>query len=164
MNRRAQAKRIAAEPQPGSDLERLSASMYRHCLTPADLPEGYHIGKVRRVRICGVETLTLLAEITGLARPLRLSDQDRAWLVRASGSVVYSDWVGQQVAVRVQPSGVQLGELSAPRVLPLPSWRSPAIWLVLLVGMLVVLAVMLVEQQAIWGPWWEQLLAALRQR
>jgi hypothetical protein len=30
--------------------------------------------------------------------------------------------------------------------------------------MLVVLAVMLVEQQAIWGPWWEQLLAALRQR
>ena len=164
MNRRAQANRIAAEPQRRSNLDLFSASMYRHCLTPADLPEGYHFGKIRRVRVCGVETLTLLAEITGLAKPLRLSDQDRAWLVQASGSVVYSDWVGQQVAVHVLSSGVQLGEVSAPRSFPLPSWRSPAIWLVLLVGMLVVLAVMLVEQQAIWGPWWEQLLAALLQR
>jgi hypothetical protein len=146
-----------------SDLERLSASMYRHCLTPADLPEGYHIGKVRRVRVCGVETLTLLAEITGLARPLRLSDQDRAWLVRASGSVVYSDRVwatgGRACAAIWRAAGGVVGPEGSCR-----SWRSPAIWLAILVGMLVVLAVVLVEQQAIWGPWLEQLLAALRQR
>ncbi|HRW48034.1 MAG: hypothetical protein M9936_20615 [Caldilinea sp.] len=99
-----QAERIAAEAaQPRADARRprgdVIATAYR--LQPDDLPEGLYTGKIHAITTQGVEALTPLAHLEGLAKPLALEAEDVTTLVRTSGSPFTSDWIGCKVDVRV---------------------------------------------------------------
>lgn len=163
--KQSQAQRIAAEAaQPGADARRprgdAVATAYR--LQPDDLPDGSFTGKIHAITTQGIEALTTLAHMERLAKPLALSAEDVATLVRMSGSPFTSEWIGRTVEVRaVHLEGQRTLRLYAPGeatppvdrpARPAPRRRGlrTAVGFVLVLA-LALLAVYLVEQgPALW--------------
>ncbi len=161
----SQAQRIAAEAaQPRADAQRarseIMATAYR--LQPDDLPNGFYTGKIHAITTQGVETVTPLVHLEGLARPLALDAEDVATLVRMSGSPFTSEWIGRTVEARaVRIDGQRVVRLYAPGAATLPIDRPAApaprrrglrtVVGFLLILVLALLAVYLVEQgPALW--------------
>lgn len=118
-NKTDQAKRLAAENlhTPSSDeiTGRAASVVGRYRLQPDDLPGGCHAGQIHSINTQGVEALTPLVYITGLAKPLALSETDVQTLVRMSDSPFSSDWIGRMVEVRaVRMDGERRLRLYAP--------------------------------------------------
>ncbi len=120
----SQAQRLAAEaaqPQPYARGTRGGSITGAYRMQPDDLPGGRYLGTIHGVITQGVEALTPLAHIAGLARPLALAPEDVDALVRLSGSPFASDWVGRKVEVRaVRIDGQRVVRLYAPGAAALP--------------------------------------------
>jgi len=101
----AQSDRIAAEMRHTPSAEevtgRAASVVGRYRLQADDLPGGRHTGQIHSINTQGVEALKPLAFITGLTKPLALSEADVQTLVRLSNSPFSSDWIGRTVEVRV---------------------------------------------------------------
>lgn len=124
-NKTAQAKRLAAENlhTPSSDeiAGRATSVVGRYRLQPDDLAGGRHIGQIHSINAQGVEALTPLVYITGLAKPLALSKADVQTLVRMSDSPFSSDWIGRTVEARaVRIDDARVLRLYAPGAAGLP--------------------------------------------
>ena len=160
-----QAQRIAAEAaQMRGDEHKarghVAVAAYR--LQANDLPEGFTTAKIHAITAQGVEALTPLAHMEGIAKPLALDAEDVNTLMRMSGSPFTADWIGRTVEVRtVRRNGPHVlrpyapGAPPPPVVQPAPpaprrrGLRS-AVGFVLILG-LALLAVYLVEQgPALW--------------
>jgi hypothetical protein len=118
-NKVTQANRFAAEmlhtPSADEITGRAASVVGRYRLQPDDLPGGRHTGQIHSINVQGVEALTPLVYITGLAKPLALSEADVRTLVRMSDSPFSSDWIGRMVEVRVvRVDGERRLRLSAP--------------------------------------------------
>lgn len=123
-----QSKRIAAEmqnvPSPELIAGRATWIVNRYRLQPADLPEGRHVGPIRSVIMQGLDTLTPLAYIAGLRKPVALSEADVQTLVQLSGSPFSRDWIGLTVAVCVVEASTPVGERSQTLRLFAPGTKS----------------------------------------
>ncbi len=170
-----QAIRLAAEtantPAPHAWRGRAVDVVARYRLQPDDLPGGRWEGRIHSINTQGVEALTALLLVEGLAKPLAMHDEDVETLVRMTGSPFAGDWIGAKVEVRaVRIAGARvlrlyaLGAAGLPVDLPAPPrpkrrWRA---WLVLgIVLLLVVLAAAgwlfyFAEQQALLWTFVEQ--------
>jgi len=162
----SQAQRLAAEaaqPQTYARGERSEIITSAYRMQPADLPAGEYLGTIHGVTTQGVEALTPLAHIEGLAKPLALAPEDVAVLVRLSGSPFASDWVGRKVELRVvRVDGQRVVRLYVPGSAALPVDQPPkpaprrrglrtALGFVVILA-LALLAVYLVEQgPALWS-------------
>lgn len=173
-NKIAQAERIAAEMQhtlsPQTIAGRAEWIVQRYRLQPSDLPDGRHVGEIHSVNTQGLDALTPLVYITGLSKPVALSEADVQALVRLSGSPFAGDWIGLKVAIcAVEESGpggerVQAVRLFAHEAEAMHFRRSsptepgkPSGWLMVGVALLVALLafwVLTMEQ----GISWEALL------
>lgn len=104
-NKIAQSQRITAEMRHAPPTEEVAGRavslMARYRLQPDDLSGGRYTGRIHSIKTQGVEALTALAYITGLAKPLSLSGRDVETLVRMSDSPFTVDWIGHTVEVRV---------------------------------------------------------------
>lgn len=170
-----QAMRLAAEaahtPAPHTWRGRAAGVVGRYRLQPDDLPGGRWEGRIHSINTQGVEALTSLLFIEGLAKPLALHGDDVETLVRMTGSPFPGDWIGGKVEVRaVRIAGERVLRLYAPGAvappvdLPAPPRpkRRRRPWLVLaIVLLLVVLAAagwlfFFAEQQALLWTFVEQ--------
>jgi len=115
----SQSVRIAAEaantPPYSAVSGRAVGVVERYRLQPADLPSGLWEGRVHSITTQGVEALTTLAFVEGLAKPLALHDDDVQTLVRLTDSPFAGDWIGCKVVVRaVRCDGERVLRLYAP--------------------------------------------------
>jgi hypothetical protein len=175
-NKTAQAQRIAAEMQhtpPAEEIAGRAASLIAHYrLQPDELPDGRHTGRIHSLNTQGVEALTPLAYITGLAKPLPLTEGDVETLVRMSDSPFANDWIGRTVEVRVVSiDGQRVTRLFAPGavappVAPLSAPRTNRRPLLTAVGFVLLLVatallVLLTEQGVVVWSLLEELFATL---
>lgn len=124
-DKRTQAVRLAAEaahtPAHATISGRGVSTVERYRLQPDDLPGGEWEGRVHSVNTQGVEALTPLIYIEGLAKPLALSSDDVQTLVRMTGSPFAGDWIGCKVVVRaVRIDAQRVVRLYAPGMAGLP--------------------------------------------
>ncbi len=131
VNKAAQSQRIAAEVQNAPSAEdvagRAASIVGRYRLQPDDLPGRRHVGRLHSINTQGVEALTPLAYITGLTKPLPLSDRDVETLVRMSDSPFAGDWIGRTVELHVVESdGTRSVRLFAPGSVAVPFAVRPA--------------------------------------
>ncbi|MFN3983607.1 MAG: hypothetical protein ACK4SA_24825 [Caldilinea sp.] len=124
-NKVAQAKRLAEENLHTPSLDeiagRAASVIGRYRLQPDDLPSEGYVGQIHSINTQGVEALTPLVYITGLAKPLALSEIDVQTLVRISDSPFSSDWIGRTVEVRaVRMDGERRLRLYAPGAVSWP--------------------------------------------
>lgn len=178
----SQSVRIAAEAAqaPPAELHRSRAPaiVARYRLQPEDLPTGRHAGRIHSINTQGVEALTSLAFIEGLAKPIALDDAAVQMLVRMTDSPFAGDWIGCMVEVRavrsdgVRSDGVRSVRLYAPGAAALPvdaparphpgRWRA---WLTAFAFLLLVVAavalVLWVEQGAALWASLEQIMQSL---
>jgi len=124
-DKRTQAVRLAAEathtPAHAAVSGRAVSVIERYRLQPDDLPGGEWEGRIHSVNTQGVEALTPLVFIEGLAKPLALSADDMQTLLRMTDSPFASDWIGCKVVVRaVRINAQRVLRLYAPGMAGLP--------------------------------------------
>ncbi|HAJ37598.1 MAG TPA: hypothetical protein DCL15_18170 [Chloroflexi bacterium] len=124
-DKRTQALRLAAEsthtPARSAISGRAVSVIERYRLQPDDLPGGEWEGRIHSVNTQGVEALTPLAFIEGLAKPMALSDEDMHTLLRMTDSPFANDWIGCKVVVRaVRIDAQRVLRLYAPGMVGLP--------------------------------------------
>ncbi|HQY92969.1 hypothetical protein [Caldilinea sp.] len=120
-----QSLRIASEAthaqQDQAHHGRATAIVSRYRLQPEDLPGGQWAGRVNSINTQGVEALTSLVFVEGLAKPLAVGEEDVQTLVRMTNSPFAGDWIGCKVELRaVRVSGARLVRLYAPGAAGLP--------------------------------------------
>jgi len=175
-DKRTQSTRLAAEtahtPAHYKGGGRAVEVVARYRLQPDDLPGGEWEGRIHSVNTQGVEALTPLVFVEGLAKPLALSDDDVQTLVRMTDSPFAGTWIGHKVVVRaVRIEGQRVLRLYAPGaaglpvdvpLLPRPKRRKRS-WLALsLLLALIALSVWLVyavEQRALLWAFLQQAVA-----
>lgn len=124
-DKRTQAMRLAAEamhtPAHSVVSGRAVSVIERYRLQPDDLPGGEWEGRIHSVNTQGVEALTPLVFIEGLAKPLTLSAEDMQTLLHMTDSPFASDWIGCKVVVRaVRIDAQRVLRLYAPGMASLP--------------------------------------------
>lgn len=164
----SQSVRIATEAAqaPPAELHRSRAPaiVARYRLQPEDLPTGRHAGRIHSINTQGVEALTSLAFIEGLAKPIVLDDAAVQMLVRITNSPFAGDWIGCMVEVRaVRNDGVRNVRLYVPGAAGLPvdaparphpgRWRAwlTAFAFVLLVAAAIALVLLVEQEAALWA-------------
>lgn len=176
VNKAAQADRLVAEMRHTPSAEevagRAASVVGRYRLQPDDLPAGRHTGQIHSINAQGVEALTPLVYISGLNKPLALSEADVQTLVRMSDSPFSGDWIGRTVEVRtVRIDNARMLRLYAPGAAGLPVDTPPppahagkrqALLSALFVVVVAVAALLLVfaEQVASWWTLLEQAIAS----